>query len=54
MFHVKHRSINCVHELVRRIVRGRRMESIVVLIMLLRSNRSCVLLCDESLTHESR
>lgn len=30
------------------------MESIVVLIMLLRSNRSCVLWCDESLTHESR
>lgn len=30
------------------------MESIVVLIMLLCSNRSCVLWCDESLTHESR
>lgn len=30
------------------------MESIVVLIMLLRSNMSCVLWCDESLTHESR
>lgn len=30
------------------------MESILLLIMLLRSNRSCVLWCDESLTHESQ